>query len=145
MPPDELAVQMVQYIGDGEVAFVGRHLRVEQHLQQQIAEFLFKMRKIAALDGVEDFVCFFERVFADGIEGLFAIPWAAAGRTKPRHDGRGLLEQLGRARGICRALRSGSFGRGAFARKVHAPSVYRARSPGPFHSPHPESYTQRHA
>ena len=63
MPPDQLAVQMIEHIGDREVAFVGRHLRVEQHLQQQVAELFGQMRKVAPLDGVEDLVGLFERVY----------------------------------------------------------------------------------
>ena len=92
MAANQLAVQMIEHIGDGEVAFVGRHLRIEQHLQQQVAEFFGKMRKVAALDGVEDFVGLFQRVFANGVEGLLAVPRAAAGSAKARHDGHRLLK-----------------------------------------------------
>ena len=77
----------------GEVAFVGRHLRVKQHLQQQVAEFFGQVRKVAALDGVEDFVGLFKRVFANRVEGLFAVPRASARRPQPRHDRRRLLKQ----------------------------------------------------
>ena len=45
MPAHQLAVQVVEHIGDGEMALVGRHLRIEQHLQQQIAELLGQVRR----------------------------------------------------------------------------------------------------
>ena len=68
MPPHQLAVQMIQHVGDREMAFVGRHLRIKQHLQQQIAQLLGQMRKVAPLNGVENLVGLFQRVFANGVE-----------------------------------------------------------------------------
>ena len=67
------------------MALVGGHFRIKQHLKQQVAEFR-EMREVAALDGVKDLVGLFQRVFADGVEGLFAVPGAAAGSAKPGHD-----------------------------------------------------------
>ena len=83
---NQLAIQLVEHFGDSEVTLVCGHLRIEQHLQQQVAEFLGKVRKVTALNGVEDLIDFFERVFADGIEGLFAVPGAAARCAQSRHD-----------------------------------------------------------
>ena len=92
MAPHQFAVEMVEDLDDGEVAVIGRHLGVEQHLQQQIAQFFGQVRKVAPLDGVEDLVGFLKRVFADGVEALLAVPRAAVGSPQPRHDGRGLLK-----------------------------------------------------
>ena len=92
MTADQLAVQLVEHVGDGEVAFVGGHLGIEQDLKQQVAEFFGQVGKVAALDGVEDFVGFFQGVFANGVEGLFAIPGAAAGSAQASHDGGRLLK-----------------------------------------------------
>ncbi len=105
MPPHQLAVQLVEHIGDGEMALVGRHLGIKQHLQQQVAQLLGQMRKVAPLDGVEDLVGLFQRVFANGIEGLLAVPRAAARRAQPRHDGHRLLKQRRRSRRIGSDLR----------------------------------------
>ncbi len=58
----------------------------------QVAEFFSKVRKVPALNGVEDFVGFFEGIFADGVEGLLAIPGAAVRGTKARHDRDRLLK-----------------------------------------------------
>ena len=79
MAADELTVQMVEHVGDGEMALVRGHLGVEEHLQEQVAELFRQMGEIPALDGVEDLVGLFECVFANGIEGLFAVPRATAG------------------------------------------------------------------
>ena len=107
MTAHQLAIQRVEHIGDGEVALVGGHLRIEKHLKQQVAEFFGQMREVAALDGVEDLVGLFQRVFADGIEGLFAVPGAAAGSAKAGHDGHGLLKQRCRPRRVGDGLRRG--------------------------------------
>ena len=93
MTPDQLVVQVGEHIGHGEMAFVGGHLGVEKHLQEQIAQFFGEMGKVAALDGVKNFVGFFKRVFANGVEGLFAIPGAAAGSAEAGHNGCRLPEQ----------------------------------------------------
>ncbi len=75
------------------MAFVGGHLGIKQNLEKQIAQFFRKMGKVAALDGIEDFIGFFEGVLADGIECLLTIPGAAAGRTKTSHNGNRLLKK----------------------------------------------------
>ena len=98
------------------MAVIGSHLGIKQDLQQQIAEFFRQVRPVAALNGVEDFVGFFEGVFADGIEGLLTVPGAAAGSAQAGHNGYRLLKQQRRPRRIgCGWLR-----RGAFRRTVHA-------------------------
>ena len=106
MAANQLAVQALQHVRDREMAFVGRHLRIKEHLQKQIAKLFGKMVEVAALDGVEDLVDLFQRVFANGIEGLLAIPRAAAGSAQPGHDGRGLLKQCRRPRRIGDGLRA---------------------------------------
>jgi leader peptidase (prepilin peptidase)/N-methyltransferase len=51
----------------------------------------------------KDLVRLFQRVFANGIEGLLAVPRAPAGRAQPRHDRCGLLKEGRRPRRIhCR-------------------------------------------
>jgi len=45
MPPDQLVVQVVQNVGNGKVAVIGRHLGIKQHLQQQVAQFLGQVGK----------------------------------------------------------------------------------------------------
>ncbi len=100
MAPDEFVIQVVEHVGDGEMSLVGGHFRIKQHLQQQVAQFLGKVRKIAALDGVEDFVGLFQRVFPDGVERLLAIPGASVRGAQPGHDAHRLLKKRRRTRRI---------------------------------------------
>ena len=77
MAADQLVVQVVEHIGNGEVAVVGRHLGIEEDLQQQVAQLFGQVRPVAPLDGVEDLVGLLQRVLADRVEGLLAVPRAA--------------------------------------------------------------------
>ena len=86
------------------------------------------MSKIAPLNGVEDFIRLLERVFANGIEALLAVPRAAAWSTQASHDGDRLLEQLRRAGRIGGYVRLGRMRPGVRFGKVHAPLVYLAIS-----------------
>ena len=54
------------------------HARVEDDLQQQVAELVAQVFRVAALDGVGDLVGFLDRVRGDRREGLFEIPGTAA-------------------------------------------------------------------
>src|ERR1035437_2821944 len=76
---------------------------------------------------VQDLVGLLQRVFANGIEGLFAVPGAAIGSPQPRHDFDRLLKQGSRPLRIGCGLRRGSLRAEAFRRKVHASPVYLAR------------------
>ena len=86
MAANQLAVDGEERIGDIEAAFFGGHLREEDGLQQEIAQFVGEAVPIAGVDGVHHFIGFFEEIRLDGVEVLFAIPRAAAGRAQPRHD-----------------------------------------------------------
>ncbi len=68
--------------------------------QKEVAEFFRKMRKVTALDGIEYFVGLFQGVFANGVEGLLAIPWAPVRSAQARHNGHRLLKKPGRSRRI---------------------------------------------
>ena len=86
MPVHQFVRKPVQHIIHREVAFLARHLRIEQHLQQQVAQFAGQLRPVAIVDGFKDFVSLFQRVGLDGVKGLFAIPRASARSPQPRHD-----------------------------------------------------------
>jgi hypothetical protein len=60
---------------------------VEQHLEKEVAEFFGEFGVIAGLEGIEDFVGFFDEIGSERSVSLFPIPGAAAGRTEARHDG----------------------------------------------------------
>ena len=82
-----------------EGAALARHLCVKYHLEQKIAELVFEMRKIPALDGIGDLVGFLDRVGRDARKGLLAIPRAAVGRAQPLHDREQLLHRCAHGAG----------------------------------------------
>ena len=41
MAPDQLPIQRFEHLGDGEVALVCGHFRIEENLQEEIAELLW--------------------------------------------------------------------------------------------------------
>ena len=73
---------------------LGGHLRVKEHLQQEVAEFIAQLRPGAPLNGVEDLVGFFQRMPLDRVEGLLLIPGAAVRPAQTGHDGSGLCNGL---------------------------------------------------
>ena len=91
---NELGRKAINDVVDGERRLLLRHLRIEENLQQQVAEFAGKFGPIAIVDSFENFVSFFEGIGLDGIEGLFAVPRAAAWGAESLHDGDHSLETL---------------------------------------------------
>ena len=56
-------------------------------LEQQIAQFVFEIGQIPALDGIRDFVCLLDRIGRHTGEILFEIPRTArVGIAQSRHD-----------------------------------------------------------
>ena len=86
MTPDQLLIDRVERVADIEQLFFGSHLREENRLQHEIAQFGAQFVPIPAIDGVEHLVGFFERVGFDGVECLFAIPGTASGGSQAGHD-----------------------------------------------------------
>src|ERR1700748_3751825 len=87
---------MRQNIDDREVAGFLPHLRVEEHLQKQIAQFFGQIRPVLALDRVQHLVSFFQRICADGGKALLAIPGASTRPAQTRHARDALLKQCAR-------------------------------------------------
>src|ERR1017187_1989462 len=67
-------------------AALARELAVENHLQQQIAEFLGHLVIVARLDGVNQFINLLDGMAAQRHVALLAVPRTARGRAQPRHD-----------------------------------------------------------
>src|SRR5580692_3790571 len=86
MPPDQFFGDGIERIVNAEFSYFGGHLSKEDGLQHQVSEFFGQPRPVALIDGVENFVGFFQQIWLDGVESLFAIPGAAAGRAQPGHD-----------------------------------------------------------
>ena len=85
MPADHLGGDGLHHIGEGEVTSFLGHARVEDNLQQQVAQFIPQVSQVATLDGVHDFVGFLDRIGGDGGEVLFQIPRTARARGPQGH------------------------------------------------------------
>ncbi len=87
MPTHELVADGAHDAFEVEVPGLLGHLRMEDHLQQQVAEFVAQRLEVAAPDRVIDLVGFFDRVRGDRRKGLLDIPRTAALRVAQlRHD-----------------------------------------------------------
>ncbi len=92
MPIYQLAREPIENVINRKRPLLLGHLRIEKHLQQQVAEFAGKFVPVAIIDGFEHFISFFERVGLDGIEGLLAIPGTPPGSPQALHDRDGAFE-----------------------------------------------------
>ncbi len=79
-----------------EPAALFGHAGVKDDLEQQIAQLIPNLLRLAGLDGVRNFVGLLDRVGRDRLEGLLDVPRTAAlGTSEPGHDA---TEALDRAR-----------------------------------------------
>jgi hypothetical protein len=76
-------------VGDArhvEPVFVGRQLRVERDLEQDVAELLLEfLAGFATIDRIEDLVGLFQQVHPQRLVGLLAIPRTSVVAAQPRH------------------------------------------------------------
>lgn len=87
MPRHELLDDARDDVVDREGAFTTAELRLEDDLEEQIPELLAELGAVARIDRVDDLAGLFQRVFAQGLERLFAVPRATVRREQPPHDG----------------------------------------------------------
>jgi len=85
--PNHFLVNFSDHVGDGKAAFFLSDLGVKKHLKKEVAELFGEFGVIGALEGVEDFVGFFDEIGSERGVSLFAIPGTAAGSAEARHDG----------------------------------------------------------
>ena len=103
MPPDQLPVQVPEYIDNRKVPGLISHLGIEQYLQEQVTQFFGQIRPMLTLDRVQHLVGLFQGVPANRGKALLAVPRAPARRAQLHHDRHALLKE-----------RAGVGGRGAF-------------------------------
>jgi len=96
MPADELRGDLLDDVGDGEASLAFCHLRVKDHLKQDVAQFSAEHVESAAVDDVKNLVRFLEEIRTEAPVGLLAIPGASVRRSKRRHDLDQPLERGGR-------------------------------------------------
>ena len=87
MPVHKLAREPVEHVVNRKTSLLLGHFRIEEDLQQQVAELAGEFAPVAIVNGLDDLVSLFQRIRLDGIEGLLAIPGAAPRSPQALHDG----------------------------------------------------------
>ena len=102
MPALHLVADAVDHVLEREMAGFLGHARMEDDLELQIAKLVGERVHVVARDRVGDLIGFLDRIGRDGLEGLDAVPFAAAHRiAQPAHD---LDQPLKRHEGPLRSL-----------------------------------------
>ena len=87
VPADEFCGDRLDHVAEIEGAELFGHAGVEDHLEEEIAQFILEIGQIVTRDGIGDLIGLFERVRRDGREILLEIPRTAGlGRAQRRHD-----------------------------------------------------------
>jgi hypothetical protein len=94
MTTDQLVADRSQRVRNGEPPFILRNPREEDALEDEVADLSAKIVVIAAIDGVEDLVRFFEHELPERLERLLVIPGTSTRAAQPRHDVDELLERI---------------------------------------------------
>ena len=76
MPEYQLVANAVRHVAQVERLLLGAHLRVEYHVQQQIAQLFADFVQVVVEDRVSQFVGLFDRVHPQRIERLLPVPRA---------------------------------------------------------------------
>lgn len=67
---------------------------MEHHLKQNIPQFLAHTGGVIPVNGVQRLVGLFQKIPADGLMGLLAVPRTALGGTQQVHDGEKILPPI---------------------------------------------------
>jgi len=86
MTANHFLVDFADHVDDRETALLLSDLCVEEHLEKEVAEFFGDSSIIGGLQGVEDFVGFFDEIGAKSGVSLLAVPGTAIGRAEARHE-----------------------------------------------------------
>jgi len=86
MPASELVRDRSDHVVEIETPGFLRHVRVEHDLEQQVAQFTTQFIPIMIVDGFQNLVRLFQRVWFDGIKSLLTIPRTPSRATQSRHD-----------------------------------------------------------
>jgi len=128
--PHELLVDRAHDVRDRELARILGDARLEDHLEEQVAELLAELAGVALLDGGDDLVGLLDDVGLERLGGLLAVPGAAAGGAQASHEldeGREPVVAGGLVAGDHDSAILGAVHRGRTTLSVPA----RGRGPGP--------------
>ncbi|MNZ86060.1 hypothetical protein D3C78_1048730 [compost metagenome] len=103
MAENQLLIQRLNDIIDGEGTYLLLHLAVQHNLENHIAKLLLHAVRIIIIDCFERFVQLFNKVFANGLVSLLTIPRAALRTAQYGDDLMQALEGAVAKRRIIRA------------------------------------------
>ena len=95
---DELVRDRVRDVGELELALLLRELGLEHDLEQEVAELLTVLARVARVDRLEHLVRLLEHVRSQAPQRLLAVPRAAVGPAEPLHDPEETFDGIGGAR-----------------------------------------------
>jgi len=84
---NHLLVDLTDDVGNIEALFLMCDLRVEENLEEKVAEFFGEFGVIGRVERIEDLVSLFNKIGAERGMGLLAVPGAAFRGAEARHDG----------------------------------------------------------
>ena len=90
----QLLSHAVHHVICGETALLLFHHGMEHHLKQNIPQFLAHTGGVIPVNGVQRLVGLFQKIPADGLMGLLAVPRTALGGTQQVHDGEKILPPI---------------------------------------------------
>ena len=86
MASDELLTDLMERLGDRELAGLVRDLCDEDRLEHKVAELVTERQPVAPVDRVDDLVGFLDHERPEGFDRLLTVPGAALGRAEDLHD-----------------------------------------------------------
>ena len=92
MAANQLAGDAMHHVFQPELARLLRQLHVEEHLQEQVAQFVAELIGVVLIQGGEGLVGFLDEVGLERGVGLHAVPGAAIGPSQVGDDPAQALE-----------------------------------------------------
>ena len=86
MSANHFLAQALHHIVNRKVALFLAHLRMENHLEKHIAEFLAHVFLVAVLRSIDKLTTFLDQIRQQRMRSLLTVPRAAVFRAQTRHD-----------------------------------------------------------
>ena len=86
VPAHHLFAKALNHVVNGKVALFLAHLRMENYLEQHIAQFLAHVFLVALLCGINKFTTFFDQIRQQRMRILLTVPRAAVLRAEASHN-----------------------------------------------------------
>src|SRR5438093_13665573 len=84
MAADQFVAYAIDDISHRELTRFLSELRLDEHLEKQVSEFLAKLLRVCGLESLERLVCLFQEIRSQRLVSLDLIPRAAVGSSKLR-------------------------------------------------------------